>query len=147
MDLDSIYMRFPAESDCVAYLENLRWGGKPMCPYCKRKCSTPIRKENRHHCNVCNLTFSVTVGTVLHGTRIPLQKWFLAIEVFTRDKADPSVRELAAILKVNKNTAYSICHRIRDALITDLSLMLAVSSEVMKGNHEQTTKGYPQRRS
>jgi transposase-like protein len=137
MDLDSIYIRFPDGSDCVAYLEDLRWGGKPMCPYCKRKNSTPIRNESRHHCNVCNITFSVTVGTLFHGTRIPLQKWFLAVGLFMREERDPSVRELAAILKVNKTTANGMSTRIRSALMTELSLLLAVSGEVLKGNHHE----------
>jgi transposase-like protein len=146
MDLDSIYLQFPKDSDCVAYLESLRWGGKPMCPYCKRKNSTPIRNENRHHCNVCNLTFSVTVGTLFHGTRIPLQKWFLAIGLILKDHEDPTVRALAAALKVNKNTASFLLHRIRQALIVEISLPLAVAHDVIRGNHEQITKGDTQRR-
>jgi transposase-like protein len=137
MDLDSIYLQFPLDADCVAYLESLRWGNKPMCPYCKRKNSTPMRTEKRHHCNVCNLAFSVTVGTLFHGTRLPLQKWFLAVGLFMQERKDPSVRELANVLRVNKTTANQISKRVREALIGEMSLLLAVADQVMKGtNHE-----------
>jgi transposase-like protein len=133
MDLDSIYLQFPADSDCVAHLEALRWGDKPMCPYCKRKSSTPIKNESRHHCNVCNLAFSVTVGTLFHGTRLPLQKWFLAINLILENQKDPSVRELATALEVNKNTASFVLRRIRSAFIPEINLLLAVATENMKG--------------
>src|SRR5688572_9366207 len=105
MDIDSVYLLFPEHSDCVAFLELIRWAGKPICPVCNRKNSTPIKNEFRHHCNICNVTFSVTAKTVFHGARLPLQKWFLAVGLMMRSKDDPSVRELAVHLEVNKATA------------------------------------------
>ena len=71
MNIVKIYQQFPTESDCIAHLESVRWGGKPICPYCGSDRSTPLPNEQRHHCNACNTTFSVTVGTIFHHTPGP----------------------------------------------------------------------------
>lgn len=130
MDIDSVHALFPMNADCFAYLEALRWRGKPICPYCKRSHSTPIRGQNRYHCNICNLGFSVTVGTLFHGTRLPLQKWFLSIGLMMRVEKDPSVRELAEIIGVDKNTANALAKRIRAARIKDFALLRQVADKV-----------------
>src|SRR5687768_10750004 len=95
MDVHAIYELFPDADGCVAYLEQIRWSGKPICPFCIRKCSTPLRDENRHHCNNCNGTFSVTAQSMFHGTRLPLQKWFLAIAWHLTEEKRLTARELA----------------------------------------------------
>ena len=73
MNIIEIYQKFPTESDCIAHLEYVRWKDKPKCVYCNSIKTTPLPKENRHHCNNCNTTFSVTVGTIFHHTHLALQ--------------------------------------------------------------------------
>src|SRR5689334_209950 len=123
MDIDSVYLQFPSNTDCVVYLEQLLWGGKPTCPFCGRKNSTPIKTENRHHCNVCNLAFSVTARTIFHGTRLPLQKWFLSIGLMMGVDRDPTARELAALIGVDKNTANALLKKIKVARIQEFALL------------------------
>jgi transposase-like protein len=115
MDAESIDGMFPLDGDCVAYLERVRWNGKPVCPYCKHSFTTPLLTEQRHHCNPCNVAFSVTVGTMFHHTRLPLQKWFLAIQLTAYAPKKLSVRELAQSVGVNKNTASRIANQIQRA--------------------------------
>jgi len=105
MDIVEIYRRFPTEQDCISYLEKVRWKGKPTCPYCESTNQTPMSKEKRYHCNSCNTSFSVTVRTIFHKTKLPLQKWFLAICLILNAKKGISARQLARDLKVNKDTA------------------------------------------
>ncbi len=81
MEIDQIYQKFPTDHECILYLEEVRWKGKPICPYCGSIRSTSIHKEWRYHCNKCHTSFSVTTGTVFHRTHLPLQKWFLAISL------------------------------------------------------------------
>jgi transposase-like protein len=130
MDIEVVYTLFPHDSDCVAYLEGLRWQGKPRCPYCKRMNSTPLKTEKRHHCNVCNVAFSVTVGTVFHHTRLPLQKWFLTIALMMGMEKDPSVRRLAATIQVDKNTANLLAKRIRAARVKEFALLRQVADKL-----------------
>ena len=116
MNIVSIYKQFPAEADCIAHLEQVRWRGKPSCPYCTSINATPLPKEHRHHCNNCNTTFSVTVGTIFHHTHLPLQKWLLAVSLVLNAKKGIAARQLARDLEVNKNTAWRIAMKIREAM-------------------------------
>lgn len=116
MDIVEIFAKFPTQDDCIAYLERVRWHGKPVCPYCNAQNSTPVKNETRHHCNNCNTTFSVTVGTIFHDTRLPLQKWFLALSLILNAKKGIAARQLGRDLKVNKNTAWLLAMRIRKAM-------------------------------
>jgi len=118
MNIVSIYKQFPTEADCLAHLESIKWSdGKPICPYCNSARSTPLPKEYRYHCNNCNTTFSVTVGTIFHHTHLPLQKWFLAVSLILNAKKGIAARQLARDLEVNKNTAWYLAMRIRKAMV------------------------------
>ncbi len=64
---------------------------------------------------MCNISFSVTVKTLFHNTRVPLQKWFAAIEIFIQNEKPISVRKLAEALDVNKDTAWTMITRIKKA--------------------------------
>jgi transposase-like protein len=112
MTTHDIYSMFPQHADCIDYLERLRWQGKPICPYCNHGFTTPLKTERRHHCNVCNVPFSVMVGTLFQHTRLPLQKWFVAIHLVAEKM--PAM-ELARSLGVNKNTACRVIREIKRA--------------------------------
>jgi transposase-like protein len=116
MNIVRIYELFPTEADCIAHLEGVRWHGTPVCPYCKASKSTPLPAESRHHCNACNTTFSVTVGTIFHHTHLPLQKWLLAVSIVLNAKKGLSARQLARDLEVNKNTGWRMGMQIRKAM-------------------------------
>ena len=85
-------------------------------PHCKSIKVTPMPKEKRHHCNNCNTSFSVTVGTIFHHTRLPLQKWFLAISIILNTKKELSARQPGRDLNVNKGTAWRMTMKIRQAV-------------------------------
>lgn len=116
MNIISVYRQFPTNDDCIAHLEQVRWSGKPACPYCQAQQSTPASKEHRHHCNSCNTTFSVTVRTIFHHSHLPLQKWFLAVSLVLNAKKGIAARQLARDLEVNKNTAWRMAMKIREAM-------------------------------
>ena len=116
MNIVSIFKQFPTQPDCIAHLESVRWPDGPVCPYCGADNTTPLPKQQRHHCNACNTTFSVTVRTIFHHTHLALQKWFLAITLTLNAKKGLSARQLARDLAVNKNTAWRIAMKIRDAM-------------------------------
>jgi transposase-like protein len=116
MNIVQVYQRFPSQESCLEYLERVRWKGKPMCPYCKSENSSPLINENRHHCNNCNTSYSVTVGTIFHKTHLDSQKWFLALSLILNAKKGISARQLSRDLDVNKNTAWYMAMRIRRAM-------------------------------
>jgi transposase-like protein len=123
MNIIEIYKRFPTEKDCIAHLEQVRWQGKPACPYCKSTRVTGLPLESRQHCNNCKTSFSVTVGTIFHHTHLDLQKWFLAVSLILNAKKGISSRQLARDIKVTKDTAWSMQMRVRDAMLQQGELL------------------------
>lgn len=117
MNISQIYKKFPTQTSCIRHLENIRWDDIPTCPYCKSKKCSPIKRSRRYHCNACNTSYSVTVGTIFHKTHVDLQKWFLAISIITNVPKGISVRQLARDIEVDKSTAWYMAMRIREGMI------------------------------
>lgn len=61
------------------------------------------------------MSFSVTVRTIFHDTKIDLQKWFFVVACLSLTTNKISSRKLAEILDVNKNTAWGMLDKIQTA--------------------------------
>lgn len=119
MNIVEVYRRFPTEADCIAHIEKVRWQSKPVCPYCGSDRTSPMPKEQRHHCNNCKTSFSATVKTIFHHTHLDLQKWFVAISLTLNAKKGIAARQLGRDIEVNKDTAWYLAMRIRRAMKED----------------------------
>jgi len=117
MNIVQIYKTFPDHTSCIKHLEKVRWNDIAKCPYCNSSNATPAPKELRYHCNNCNTSFSVTVGTVFHKTKLDLQQWFLAVSLVLNAKKGISARQLARDINVTKDTAWYMQMRLRKAMI------------------------------
>ncbi len=139
MNIVEVYKRFPSHNDCLAYLEEIRWKRKPTCPYCKSKRISAMPKEHRYHCNACKTSFSVLVDTIFHKTKLDLQKWFLAISIVLNAKKGLSSRQLSRDISVNKNTAWYMLMRIREAMVDDDGLLSGIveADETYVGGKEK----------
>lgn len=130
MNLVQIFKQFPTQESCIEHLEKMRWGNTPVCPYCQsintNKTYNKETERYRHHCNGCRKSFSATIGTIFHDTRLPLQKWFLAIALILNAKKGISSRQLARDIDVHVETAWSMGHRIRKAMKQDSSLLSGI---------------------
>lgn len=126
MDLFELSTRFKTERDCHDYLISLRWPDGAVCVYCDgdqvyRRCGHPGFK-----CRECNCSFSVTVGTIFHASKLPLMKWFQAISLIASAKKGMSSLQLARTIGVNKNTGWYMQKRIRCAMREDRSELLGL---------------------
>lgn len=70
-------------------------------------------------CRGCRRQFSVTAGTIMHRTRLPLRYWFVAIYLMCQSKKGMSAHQLHRMLGVQYKTAWFLCHRIREAMGND----------------------------
>ena len=64
-------------------------------------------------------TSSVTSGTIMHDTHLPLRKWFVAIYLMCDSRKGVSANQLKRQLNVAYKTAWYLCHRIREAMGND----------------------------
>lgn len=124
MNIIQVYKQFPTQADCIKHLENVRWNGTPVCPYCKSTRQTPIKNSFRYKCNNCNTSYSVLVDTIFHKTKLDLQKWFVAISLVLNAKKGYSARQLGRDIEVTKDTAWFLFMRIRKAFKDDDGEML-----------------------
>lgn len=129
MNLIEVIERFPDQESCIEHLEHVKWQGKPVCPHCeskhiKRKKETGEGRVGRWHCKNCKASFKVTHGTVFHGTKIPLQKWFLALSLILNAKKGISSYQLQRDLDLNQKTAWYILMRIRAEMANKVNSIL-----------------------
>lgn len=118
MDLIEVMERFPDQESCIAHIEKVRWGDTPRCPHCDgthvgRRNETKIGAIGRWNCHDCQVSFKVVHGTLFHGTKVPLQKWFLAISLMMNAKKSLSSCQLARDLDLNQKTVWYMQVRIR----------------------------------
>ncbi|MDN3509153.1 MAG: IS1595 family transposase, partial [Candidatus Neptunochlamydia sp.] len=118
---------FSTQKECVKFLEKNRWGDRPKCAYCESDHTYQALEKERHHCNRCHRSFSVTVGTIFHGTKVPLQKWFLLIALMLNAKKGLSACQAARDLGMRRTTVWSMMHRIRKSMKTnDVDLLKGI---------------------
>ena len=123
MNIIQFFKTFDTEQQAVEYLENVRWPGKAICPYCDgdKTCihNEADRKVRRWQCWTCEKSFSVTVGTVFHRTHVPLRDWFLILALMINAKKSISSCQVARDLGIRQPTVWSIMQRIRTAMAFD----------------------------
>jgi len=129
-NLKTVSAKFPTNAACIQHLEALRWDGQPRCPHCESPKHTPVAKESRYHCNGCNLSYSATVKTVFHNTRVDLRRWFLMISILVNARRVPSARSLAVVIGVNKNTACYMAMRVRHWMLKDREFLLRLADSL-----------------
>lgn len=115
--LISFQQRFSTEQACIEHLAALRWPTGYKCRKCG--CDKPyqLRVEPRvFMCSRCNVQDSVTAGTLLHRTKIPLVKWFWAAYLLAQDKRGVSAMHLSRELDLRYDTAWNMLHKLRRAL-------------------------------
>ena len=118
------------------HLEALHWPQGPVCPKCGSVDATRLpdqrgKPSKRHpegsvrkglvQCNGCRQQFTVTVGTVFEDSKVPLNKWLLAVHLLCASKKGVSAHQLHRMLGVTYKTAWFMAHRIREAMIPDES--------------------------
>jgi transposase-like protein len=142
MNLPKLVERFGSDEKCRAYLEELRWPDGPVCPRCEAKTVSRLTERQQYECSKCRYQFSVTAGTVMHDSHLPLWKWFMAIYLITESKKGISAKQLQRMLAVSYKTAWYLSHRIRDAMGDDEQLPLKGIVEADETWHGGKRRGY-----
>ena len=110
---------FNTDAKCRELLERLRWPDGVACLRCGSVSVSEIEARNQYDCNDCRYQFSVTAGTIMHDSHLPLRKWFIAIYLMCESKKGISALQLKRTLGVAYKTAWYLCHRIREAMGND----------------------------
>ena len=148
---------FHDEDKAREALEAELWPTGPVCRHCGNADASKIAKvEGKKHshrpglyyCNECKSQFTVTVGTVLERSKIPLTKWLMAAHMFNSGKNGVSAHEIHRTLGVTYKTAWFMMHRLREAM-NELNPgtmggegQSVQADETWYGNSSKRAKGY-----
>ena len=108
------------EDAARAHLESLLWPHGPACPRCGvmegriTKLQGASTRPGVYKCKDCRKPFSVTVGTVMERSHVPLSKWVLAAHFLASSKKGMSALQLQRLLGTNYETAWFLFHRLRE---------------------------------
>lgn len=110
---------FHSENAARALIESVRWPSGPICPHCgetERRYST--KREGRYRCGhpECRKDFSVTTGTVMEASHIPLHKWLMGFYLMAASKKGISAHQIHRSLEITYKSAWFMAHRIREAM-------------------------------
>lgn len=111
-----------SEQEAREYLERIRWPEGPVCPHCgdterAREMKGEAHRPGLYKCYSCRKQFSVTVGTVMHRSKIALNKWVMAFHLICASKKSISALQLQRMLGLGSyRTAWHMAHRIRLAM-------------------------------
>jgi transposase-like protein len=119
--------RFASEEACRDFLEQARWPQGPVCPACGAvgRASRISTRGHRLSCTACKTQFSVTAGTHMHKTRLPLTMWLEAMFLLACSSKGMSSMKLSEWLGIQYRTAWHLAHRIR--------AMMAENDPVLRG--------------
>jgi transposase-like protein len=108
---------FSTETDCLNYIQRLRWPNGFVCPECQSTKSWQM-STGLIRCTECKRKVSVLAGTTFHGTRKPLKVWFQAMWYITSQKLGGSALGLKRVLGLGGyQTAWSWLHKMRHAMV------------------------------
>jgi transposase-like protein len=145
-----------------ALLESWRWPRGPVCPHCQNAGEKRISKlaaqpgsrsgvrEGVYFCGACRQQFTVTVGTVMEGSHMPISKWLMALFLLCSSKKSLSANQIHRMIGVTYKTAWFLCHRIRFAMTPNhwaepkLKGTVEVDETFVGGKGEARTRFYRQ---
>jgi transposase-like protein len=126
--LAELVQAYGEESKARQLLETWRWPNGPVCPHCKNAGDKRISKlaaqsssqsgvrPGVYFCGACRQQFTVTVGTVLERSHVPLSKWVMALSLLCASKKSLSANQIHRMIGVTYQTAWFMCHRIRHGM-------------------------------
>lgn len=118
--------RFPDDAACAEHLARRRWPDGFVCPACGGAKGWALQgKRFTWECAACGKQTSVTAGTVMHRSHLPLKAWFLAAHIVTSHSNGISALQLQAQLGLGSyKTAWLLLHKLRRAMVDpDRSLL------------------------
>jgi hypothetical protein len=111
--------RFPDDAACARWLLGKRWPDGFRCPACGHDRGRELGRERLTlRCAACERQVSVTAGTVLHGSHLPLRTWFLAAWLVATHRDGISARQLWLQLGLGScKSAWLLPRKLRRAMV------------------------------
>jgi len=138
-----IDLRNPIYHDETAareHLETVLWPNGPHCPRCGvmgdriTKLQGKSTRPGVYKCKDCRKPFSVTVGTVMERSHIPLSQWVMAAHFMAASKKSMSAHQLHRMLDTSYEAAWFLFHRLREAAADPAPVPLGGPNKVVEAD-------------
>jgi hypothetical protein len=118
MSLPEFLGCFGTEAECAQALKAARWPDGFSCSRCDSDAHYVVGHGARllFQCNACRHQTSLTAGSLMEHTKLPLTIWFLAICSISQAKTGQSALVLKRHLGVSYPTAWLLHHKINLAM-------------------------------
>ena len=110
---------FADDAACADWLERRRWPDGFVCPCCHARKGWKLEtKPWTFECARCGKQTSVTAGTILHGTHLPLRTWFIAAHLVATHSNGVSALQLQGKLGIGSyKAAWLLLHKLRKSMV------------------------------
>ena len=116
--LSQFQMAFSDEASCVAFMFKRRWPDGFVCPACGERRVAALKSRPRlYECLDCGRQTSITAGTAMHRSRLPLTTWFWAAHLMTTHSNGMSARQLEEQLGVTYKIAWLLTQKLRRSMV------------------------------
>ena len=121
ISLIELFQMFPDDESAERWFEECRWGKArvpdecPMCGENDKIHQVKTRKPLPYRCGSCRRYFSVKTSSVMHRSKIPYQKWAIAVYLWSTSLKGVSSMKLHRDLNIRQATAWFMAHRLREA--------------------------------
>jgi transposase-like protein len=116
MSLLDFQKRFATDEACTQHLFKVQWPDGFVCPKCEHTKYYWIKGRSLYQCAKCRHQTSVTAGTDMHRSHLPLRKWFWAIFLCVTDKRGRSALALSRDLQITYRAAWLLLHKLRESM-------------------------------
>ena len=116
--LAEFQLEFPNDESCANFLFKRRWPDGFVCPSCGERRSALLKSRARlYECLDCGRQTSVTAGTIMHRSKLPLTSWFRAAHLMATHSNGMSARQLEDQLGVTYKTAWLLAQKLRRTMV------------------------------
>ncbi len=109
--------QYGTEEACRAALITWRWPHGFECPVCGGRQCSEVKSRLLFQCTACRRQTSLSAGTIVASTKLPLRTWFRALYHLTQSKQGISSIELGRRLGVTQTTAWKIKHKLQQVML------------------------------
>lgn len=114
LSLHGFLARYGTEQQCIDALRVARWPQGFVCPRCQHRQASQFLRAGQSlwQCFQCRTQTSLTAGTPMARSKLPLRIWWLAIYLVTQAKNGIAALELGRQLGVCYRTAWRLKHKL-----------------------------------
>src|SRR5215470_5928402 len=107
-------VRYFTPERATEYVKSIKWPHGPVCPKCGSVNVGEIKSRARFQCREkeCRAQFSLTTGTIMEASHMPLEKWIMAVWMIANCRNGVSSCEIARTIGCKQQSAWHLLHRV-----------------------------------